>query len=558
MSEQIKTALTAPNAPFEYAQVTIGDHSHKVFKQALPCLSHVYQHLDAFSERDLVVYGERRLSYQHAMQKAAGLAQLLRQQYHVQAGQHIALAMRNSPEWVVSFIAITALGAVPALVNSRGAADELSHAIHSVDCTLIISDHKTRQQLNTALPLLVFDIDQDCQLHDHTGAILSLDTTTSLPITNVDTDDVALILFTSGTTGRPKGAMLTHRGVMNALKANEYSSAIIGATIAARMGIDLATLAAHAPQSSTLLMFPLFHVSGCHSVLLAGLLRGGKLVMLARWQAPTALRIMQDEAVTNFYGVPTMYWDLINNADCSAYDLSALQSLSVAGQATSPALLEKITATFPHAMMGTGYGMTETNGVIALSIGADFIAAPNSVGYPLSIAEVKIVTPQGTTAQALEHGEIHVRGVTVMRGYYPLDHTSDGWLATGDVGYQDHTGRLYIVDRLTDMVIVGGENVYCAEIERVLEQMPDVVEVVSFGVPDPRLGERVVALLRFQTGTTHSVQYVKEFAATLLASYKVPSELHIIEQPLERNAAGKILKHKAREWLDNKIWRLQK
>jgi len=345
---------------------------------------------------------------------------------------------------------------------------------------------------------------------------------------------------------------LSHRGVLNALKANDFSGAIIGAVIAEKMGIDLQTLAANQPQAATLLMFPLFHVSGCYSVFLANLIKGGKLVMLSRWSADGALSFIANEKVTSFPGVPTMYWDLINADNLQDYDLSSLVSLSVAGQSSPVSLLEKINATFPRSMPGSGYGMTETNGVICMTHGEEFINNPTSVGRALSIAEIKIANEDGSAATTGEAGEICVRGATVMMGYDNQPEANDkcfvdGWFHTGDVGYLDDQGKLYIVDRITDMIITGGENVYCAEVERVLNSAPGVIELTTFGVPDERLGERLIALVGLAPDSDQSSESLLQHCVQGLASYKVPAEIIIIDQPLERNATGKVLKAKARE-----------
>lgn len=552
MTEQIVQSLSAAGAPFEFSTAQVAGQDVRVFKNAEPCLSRIYAALEVHADADLAVFDERRLTYANAQQQAASLALTLQQDYGVVKGTRVAIAMRNSPEWLVSFIAVTSLGAVAALVNSRGAADEINYSISATACALILADDKTAAFINASAPLITFDLNKPYSATSRSGTSLALIQNAQLPQTDCDPDDVALILFTSGTTGRPKGALLSHRGVMNALKANEFSSAIIGATIAAKYGIDLATLAANQPQPSTLLMFPLFHVSGCYSVFLANLIRGGKLVMLSRWNADNALRAVQEEKITMFPGVPTMYWDLLNCETRDQYDLSSMTSLSVAGQSTPVSLLNKISQAFPNAMMGSGYGMTETNGVIAMTHGDAFLAQPDSVGQALPLADIKIARDDGNVCDELEAGEICIRGATVMLGYDQQPQANevcfkDGWFHTGDVGYLDEHGKLFIVDRITEMIISGGENIYCAEVERVLNQAPDVIELTTFGLPDERLGERLVALVRLNEGAQTKVEDLLAWSAKSLAGYKIPAELHIVDQPFERNATGKVLKSKAKE-----------
>ncbi len=554
-TNQLIQSFTAPGAPFEYASAVVAGQEVRVFKNAQPCLSRLYSGLQNFSDSELAVFDQRRLSYAQAYKQAASLANDLQNRFGIRQGARVAIVMRNCPEWLVSFIAVTSLGAVAALVNSRGAADEIAYSVKSTGCELILTDHKTADglELNQLSPAhIVFDIQQSYTGLSHTGEALAVDAEAVLPRVDCDQDDTALILFTSGTTGRPKGALLSHRGVMNALKANEFSSAIIGAGMAAKLGIDLATLAANAPQTSVLLMFPLFHVSGCYSVFLANLVRGGKLVMLSRWEAETALQAIETERVTMFPGVPTMYWDLLNFADRQNFDLSSMTSLSVAGQSTPVSLLRQIQEAFPNATVGSGYGMTETNGVIAMIIGDEFLDTPESVGQPLSLADIKISDELGNAVSSGETGEICVRGATVMHGYDNQPEANskcfkDGWFHTGDVGYLDQTGKLYVVDRLTEMIISGGENIYCAEVERVLNQAPDVIELTTFGLPDERLGERLVAMVRLQSDSSTSEDDLLTWSAKSLASYKVPSEVLIIDQPLARNATGKVLKVEAKK-----------
>jgi acyl-CoA synthetase (AMP-forming)/AMP-acid ligase II len=359
-------------------------------------------------------------------------------------------------------------------------------------------------------------------------------------------------MFTSGTTGRPKGACLTHLGILTALKTIEYSSAIIGAQLAAKYGIDLRTLAANRPQPCTLLMFPLFHVSGCYSVFLSNLLQGGKIVMMPRWDVEQAMQHIQSEQVTTFPGVPTMYWDLLNHADRDQFDLRSLASLSVAGQSTPLTLLQSIHEAFPAAVVGCGYGMTETNGPVSMIIGEDLLAAPNSVGRAVATSEIKLRKDDGNWAAQGQRGEVCVRGAIVMKGYDNQDEAnrkafSDGWFATGDIGVFDDQERLQIVDRATEMVISAGENIYCAEVERVIDQAPDVIEVATIGAADERLGEKLIAFIRTREESDQTVESILDAASDQLASYKLPAETFLVDEPLPRNATGKILKIELRE-----------
>ncbi|MCP5090024.1 MAG: acyl--CoA ligase [Gammaproteobacteria bacterium] len=557
MTDPITAGLTAEGAPFEFVSIEVNGVPCRVFRDTPAYLSSLYKNFDTFADKILVVYEGRRLSYADVAAQAATLAAHLRDQHDVGRGSRVAIVMRNCPEWLISFVAITSLGGVAVLVNSRGKPEEIAYCLKSTDCSLAIADRRCADGLDdtpaSSIPRLVTDVPEGDQPGSgFLDGILAAAGDQAVETTECDPEEPALILFTSGTTGRPKGALLTHRGVMTALQTNQFSNALIGAQMAARYNIDLETLAANRPQSCTLLMFPLFHVSGCHSVLLPALANGGKLVLMRRWNAKTALGLVESEKITVFPGVPTMHWDLLQVPDREKYDLSSMSSMSIGGQATPLPLLEAIKEAFPTAVLGVGYGMTETNGAITLAIGEDLLSAPTSAGKAVATTEIRLMADDGSWAAPGEDGEICVRGATIMSGYdnHPeanAEAFKDGWFCTGDVGYLDEKQRLYIVDRKTDMVISGGENIYCAEVERVLSQQTAILEAVTFGVPDDRLGEKLVAMVRLRHGESTDAAEIEGFLKEHLAAYKVPKIIAIVEDPLPRNPAGKIPKPKIRE-----------
>ena len=291
-------------------------------------------------------------------------------------------------------------------------------------------------------------------------------------------DDPVSILFTSGTTGRVKGAVLTHRNLTTGLLSMQLSGVMVLHHMAAKYGMEPEALMASAPQQAVLLVYPLFHISGLGSAFLSPLFSGSKIIIMRRWDAQEAVRLIKDEGVTMFTGVPTMLWDLLHNAKLSDADLSGLRNVASGGQALPVNLLEEIRAVCPQAAMGTGYGMTECSGAIAQAVGDDFTRQPSSAGRVLPLVDVRIEAPDGAVLPRGEAGEITVRGAQIMAGYWNrLEDTAavlspDGWLKTGDVGYVDDEGYVFIVDRKKDMVISGGENIYCAEVERVMGEMP--------------------------------------------------------------------------------------
>jgi acyl-CoA synthetase (AMP-forming)/AMP-acid ligase II len=361
-------------------------------------------------------------------------------------------------------------------------------------------------------------------------------------------DDEAIIMFTSGTTGGSKAVLLTQRAVMTGIMNIQYSMAVIGARIQALQVAADDSFAAR--QSSSLLAVPLFHSSGCFSVFLSNLLRGGKVVILPKWNAERALALIEEEQIMAFSGAPTMLWDLLRQ-DRSGRDLNCLLSLGVGGQALQPHLLREIVAAFPRAMLGGGYGMTESSGSVCLIAGEDLIQRPTSSGHVLAAADLRLVDEQGVEVDAGAVGEICLRGAMVMRGYCkrPNDTAAvlrDGWLHTGDLGRLDAEGYLYVIDRKKDIVISGGENISCTEVEGAAMEHPALLEAAAFGVVDERLGEMLVMAIVPKADHAIDDRVLKEHVAQRLAIYKVPRAVMVCAV-LPRNALGKVNRNELRE-----------
>ncbi len=550
-------AFTAAGQPFELVETVVRGQPCQVFRNAPRFLAQLYVAARAHDGRQLAVMEGVRLTYREVFSQAAVLAAHLSER-GIERGTHVAIAMRNRPEWLVAFIAITALGAVPVLANSRGAADELAYSLEYTRCRFVIADERCARLLASAQAgsrmtgIVVGEAPSAFKHWPSFAAVVHADATApALPVTECAPEDPALIMFTSGTTGRPKAAVLNHIGVLTALMANQLSGALVGARMAAQLGVDLATLARNAPQPCTLLVFPLFHTSGCLSVFLTSLARGGTIVFLPRWNVTQALELVQAERVTALPAVPTMLWDLLQSPDLERFDTASLVSLGTGGQALPENLLHAINSRFPRALLGTGYGMTETNGMVSLAVGEEFLQNPGSGGRPLATATIRIVDELDCELPAGRAGEICVRSAQNMRGYFERPDADaeifrGGWLHTGDVGYLDGTGFLHILSRKTDMIISAGENIYCAEVERVLTQHPHVMEAATFGVPDARLGEKLVAVVVARVGTGLGAAQLRDFCAGRLAPYKIPLEWHFDAGPLERTATGKVMKEQVR------------
>jgi acyl-CoA synthetase (AMP-forming)/AMP-acid ligase II len=348
-------------------------------------------------------------------------------------------------------------------------------------------------------------------------------------------------MFTSGTTGGAKGALLSHRNVLTGLMNIQYSMAVVGTQVAARYGIDLATLSAMRPPAA-LLVFPLFHSSGCYSVLLSNVLGGGKIVILPKWNAEHALDLIERERIAGFAGSPTMWWDMLQ-IDRTKRDTNSIFSVGVGGQALHKKLLEEVAAAFPQAMVGVGYGMTETNGTICQLVGPALLERPSASGRILPTAEVKIVRDDGSEAACDEIGEVWVRGAMVMQGYCGNPKATadalqrDGWLRTGDMARIDGEGYLYIVDRKKHIVISGGENISCTEVEATALEFPGVSHAAAMGIADARLGEKLV--LAMVASSSVDDDALKKHIGERLAIYKVPRQIVRLEA-LPYNALGKV------------------
>ena len=534
-----EASLTAPGAPYELIRADGARGPVRIFRHAPATVPDFLRTLEAFADRPLLVYESRRLCYGQVFGHAAGIAHELEYRGVIR-GSRVVIAMRNSGECVAAILAALAIGAVPVFINSRGARDEISDGVRMARCSVMLADERCAAVLNEAPPTGVTIIEESMLADMPSRADFF-----SRLATDVAPDDPAMILFTSGTAGRPKAAVLTHRGVVTSLWANLYAGALIGLRTAEKLGIDMATLAAQMPSPCQLLVYPLFHTSGLHSGLLTTLARGARCVMMKRWSGIDALKLIEAERITQAPGVPTMFWDMLKVEDRARFDVSSLTSIATGGQAMPVNLLADLRAALPRAVIGNGYGLTEANGAVSLVVGEDFLARPTTSGIVLPTLDVRFMRDALTEAAAGEPGEIWVRGASVMREYFDdpaatEEALHEGWLRTGDVGYRDSEGFLYIVDRKKDMIISAGENIYCAEVERALLEHPRVFEASTFGVFDERLGEKLVAVIVPRAGSALTESELQEWVGARLSAYKVPRHVWASETPLARNDMGKV------------------
>ena len=369
----------------------------------------------------------------------------------------------------------------------------------------------------------------------------------------LEPEDDATIFYTSGTTGKPKGALGSQRNICGNLLSLGFSAAR-GAARSASSSTPIGETATAPAQSAYLLSVPFFHATGCHSILVANTAAGGKLVLMRKWDPERALELIERERITIFGGVPSMAWQVLDSPDFQKRDTSSVASIGYGGAPAPPELVRRIEEMFPGRTPSNGYGLTETSSVTTMNSGDDYLTHPDSVGTPVPICDLKTVDPAGEELPAGEVGELWIRGPNVVKGYWhkPAETAqtfSDGWLHTGDVARIDEEGFVYIVDRAKDMVIRGGENVYCVEVEAALFEHPAVSDAAVIGIPHQVLGEEVGAVVTRKTGAEVTEEELRRHVASRLAAFKVPVRIWFRSEPLPRNPAGKILKQELRNEL---------
>ncbi len=561
--KEVWEEMTAPGAPFEIKRVNVRGVDMNAFASVPNSLRDIWLMSAGHSDKDYLVYEDERWSYADAHAEVGAIAAWLVEQ-GVAPGDRVAIAMRNYPEWMLAYWATVSIGAAAVGMNAWWTGPEMEYGMNDAGPKVLICD---QERLDTFLPHR--DKVPACTVvgvrlkGDAPGVVPWKDVKGSggtLPEVQIDTDEDACIFYTSGTTGKPKGAQLTHRGCVN----NIFSLAFFNlcqaaATARAReQGAAPPAKEEGAPPSSLsfLLCTPLFHVTANNCVAHACTMAGGKLVHMYKWDAGQALRIIEQEKITNLSGVPVMSRELIAHPDFAKTDTSTLKSLGGGGAPLQPDLVESIDEKVASARPGTGYGMTETCGIITAN-GADFfVDKPASAGPVMPTFEAKCIDEEGKTVAQGEIGELCVKGAQVIRGYLNRPEATaeaidaEGWLRTGDVARIDEDGFVFIVDRAKDMVLRGGENVYCAEVEAALFEHAAVAECAVFGVEDDRLGEEVAAAVVLADGSEVSGDALREHCAASLAKYKIPRYIWLLRESLPQNASGKFLKRQLREDLD--------
>ena len=542
--------VTGPGQLFELTTGDVRGVPMQVFRHAPANLGDLFALSRRHGDKEFLVYEEERYSFAEVFARADAFAGYLAVDLGVRRGERVAIAMRNYPEWVMAFAGIVSSGLVSVSLNSWWTADEMDFALADSGARVLVCDEERYGVAAASCARLGIEV--VCVRTDSPpgSGVHRWDECVSRARVHpgshgVDPDDDATILYTSGTTGRPKGAVSTHRAIISALMAFSCRQHVDGVRAATKPPADDFPLC-------FILIVPLFHVTGCVAVMLSSLVAGLKLVMMRKWDVVRALQLIESERVTNFIGVPTQSWDLLNSPEFGEYDTSSLRSVGGGGAPAPATLVHRVADSLRKAGPQLGYGMTETNAYGPGNRGPEYVQRPTSTGRAVPPMCVEIRDADGRSVPAGVTGDIWLSGPMLFRGYWNrADATAealrDGWLRTGDIGRLDDEGFLFIEDRATDMILRAGENVYCAEVESAVYELSGVAEAAVFGVPDERLGEEVAVAIVPLPEATLDADAVWSWLAGRIAPFKVPKYVAIIAEPLPRNAAGKVLKRTLRD-----------
>ncbi len=559
-----RAELEAPGSPFAVTTTMVRGVPLRTFASAPPNMRVMWENTVAHADKMYLVYEDEHYTYAQIHEQVRKLAAYLVSK-GVDRNHRVALSMRNYPEWVVGYWAGVCIGAAVVGMNAWWTPSEMEYAFNDSNPIVFIGDDERLERLSQ-IPerpdMHVVSVRSNRVLPANSSTweqIMAMPDPGSLPNVSIDSDDDATIFYTSGTTGFPKGAQLTHRGsVHNILNIVAMSAAT---NLAEQKAIAAGEIQAPAsvPTPRPPVFFaptPLFHVTACNCILHGATAGGATLVLMYKWDAGRALELIEREKVTTFSGVPTMGRELLMHPDWDKRDTSSLQGITGGGSAVQPDLVEKIAKSLKGGQPGTGYGMTETCGIITSNSARLYLAKPDSCGPAVPTLETKLVDEDGNDLPRDPNtvGILCVRGAVVIKGYLnreeaTADSIRDGWLNTGDIARIDEHGFIFIVDRAKDMVIRGGENVYCSEVESAVYTHDAVAEAAVFGVPDERLGEEVACAIFLRPGASLTEEELRSYLSGKLAAFKIPSRVWFRNEPIPRNATGKFLKRELRDEL---------
>ena len=555
MKSELDTALDtvidriiAPGGQLEVGEATVRAATLPVFKGAPATMRDYLAFFFATNaDKEFLVYRDERLTFAQVYEHAVKVAACLQHRHGIAKGDRIAIAMRNYPEWVTSFVAVQHLGAVAVPMNAWWQADELAYGLHDSGTRLVIADEERARRMAAlaGTNLKVLTVRNSGEVAAELGFERLEDSLAHSPpapwfLPEIGPEDDATIMYTSGSTGSPKGAVSTHRASV----AGSMNYLVSGLAL---LQLTEAAGTAPAEQQVMLLNVPLFHITGLVPVLLVSIAIGRKMVIMHKWDAGEALRLIEKERATYFVGVPTMSLELMQHPDRDKYDLSSLVDIASGGAPRPPEHVDRLADSFPGKHPVQGYGLTETNGVGAGNFRDNYRAKPASTGRASRpLVELGIADDAGAWLGANAVGEVCIRSAANCRGYWNKPEATaaafapDGWFKTGDLGYLDDDGYLFIVDRKKDIIIRGGENISCQEVESAIYAHPAVAEASVFGLPDERLGEIVGAVVYPKPGAALEADALHELLSRELASFKVPQQIWLVDEPLPKLGSAKI------------------
>lgn len=561
---QAHALLTAPGTPLEMETLVIRGRPTRVWKNAPASLRAVFEAGRLHGDKVFLVLEDERVTFEQFARATLRLAAQLVAD-GVEKGDRVAIVMRNLPEWPVAFFAASIAGAIVTPLNAWWTGAELEYGLADSGARVLIADNERMGRIEPHLPALssITRIYETRSTEDALGdprtvrleAIIGTCRTWGsladrpVPAVEIGPEDDATLFYTSGTTGKPKGALGTHRNIVS----NIMASACSQARSYLRRGEAPPVANPDAPQKATLLSVPFFHATGCHAVLSPSLFAGAKLVLMRKWDVMAAMALIERERVTGCGGVPTIAWQILEHPERGRFDLSSLETVSYGGAPSAPELVRQISKQF-KAAPGNGWGMTETSATFTHHMAEDYEHRPDSCGPPVPVCDLQVRDPDGRVLGPNEVGELYGYGPNVVKEYWNKPEATaatfiDGWVRTGDLARIDEEGFCYIVDRAKDMLIRGGENIYCVEVEAALYEHPAVMDAALVGREHKTLGEEPVAFVTLKPGMDAGEDELRAFVAARLAAFKVPVAVHFEREPLVRNANGKILKTELKKLL---------
>ena len=546
---EIVSELTKPGEIFETREIK--DEKGNSFSEYVTFPDNLKGYFDfglLHADKDFLVYESERYTFKETISKASQVGNALIEE-GIQKGDRVAICMQNNPEFIFAYMGIVGIGAVCVPLNSWWVPDEIIYAMEHCDAKVLFGDQKRLKGLesltNVKKIITTYTPDDSFESFDD----FTKNHSEEWPDIDINRDDHATIYYTSGSTGKPKGVLSSQRGVISSMFSWAFISTVLSQR-EARLGKDATPLASS--ESSILLCVPLFHATGSHVAFLMSILVGRKVVMMKKWDAGDAIKLISEEKVSDITGVPTQTWELLNHPDRDKYDLSSLKVLG-GGGGPRPAEHVKLLDENFKGRPGIGYGLTETNALGTLASGDEYIQNPSSAGRVVPpLTKIKIIDSNWNELPEGEVGEVAIKSQSNMLGYWKNEDATkecmnnEGWFKSGDMGKFDGP-FLYIVDRIKDMVIRGGENIACPEVENAIYEHPDVLEASVFGIPDERLGEILCSAVVLREGSNLNKDDLVKFLSDKLAAFKIPALIKFMDSNLPLVASGKFDKPALRE-----------